>query len=170
MTELGPEAPPTSTLAVGLIEKPIKTVELGFLTILNAPPPRIEPPEGLSTTGRRTALANWLVDPANPLTARVMANRIWHYHFGRGIVPTSSDFGIMGTRASHPELLDWLSDEFVRSGWSTKHMHRLILTSSAYRQSSAFREDCSKADSSNRLLWRFPRQRLDAEEIRDASV
>jgi hypothetical protein len=170
MTELGSEAPPTSTLAVGLIEKPIKTVDPGFLTILNVPPPKIEPPQGLSTTGRRTALANWLVDPANPLTARVMVNRIWHYHFGRGLVSTPSDFGIMGTRPSHPELLDWLADEFVRSGWSVKHLHRLILMSSAYRQSTAFREDAAKIDSSNKLLWRFPRQRLDAEAIRDSSL
>src|SRR6266478_1327324 len=170
MTELGREAAPTSTLAVGLIEKPIKTVELGFLTILNAPPPRIEAPDGLSTTGRRTALANWLVDPANPLTARVMVNRIWHYHFGRGLVSTPSDFGIMGTRPSHAELLDWLAGEFVRGGWSTKHLHRLIVTSSAYRQSAGFREDAAKIDSSNRLLWRFPRQRMDAEAIRDSSL
>ncbi len=170
MTELGTDAPPTSTLAVGLYDKPVKTVEPGFLTILNVPPPTIEPPAGVSSTGRRTALANWLVDPGNPLTARVMANRIWHYHFGRGIVPTTSDFGIMGTRASHPELLDWLAAEFVRSGWSMKHMHRLILTSSAYRQSSAFRDEAAKVDSADRLLWRFPRQRLDAEEIRDASL
>src|SRR5260370_35365438 len=85
-----------------------------------------------------------------------MVNRIWHYHFGRGLVATPRDFGVMGTRPSHLELLDWLADEFVRSGWSIKHLHRLILTSSAYRQSAAFREDAAKADSANRLLWRVP--------------
>jgi len=170
MTELSREVPPTSTLAVGQIEKPLKQVEPGFLTILNAPAPKIEPPQGIESTGRRTALANWMVDPSNPLTARVMANRIWSYHFGRGIAATPSDFGIMGMRPTNPELLDWLADEFVRSGWSMKHLHRLIVTSNAYRQSTAFREDAAKVDSANRLLWRFPRQRLDAEVIRDSSL
>ena len=168
--KLGREAPPTSTLAVGQVEKPLKQVEPGFLTILNAPAPKIEPPATLESTGRRTALANWLVDRANPLTARVMANRIWSYHFGQGIVTTPSDFGVMGARPSNPELLDWLADEFAGSGWSMKHLHRLIVTSNTYRQSSAFREDAARIDSSNRLLWRFPRRRLDAEVIRDSSL
>jgi hypothetical protein len=170
MTELGPAPIPTSTLGGGQLEKPLHPVEPGFLTILDVPPPKIEPPAGAHTTGRRTALANWLVDPSNPLTARVMVNRLWAHHFGRGIVATPSDFGIMGMRPTHPELLDWLASEFVRSGWSMKHMHRLMVTSSAYRQASTFREEAAKADSANRLLWRFPRQRLDAEVIRDASL
>ena len=170
MAELGRDAPPTSTLSVGQFDKPVKQVEPGFLTILNAPPPSIAPPEGLASTGRRTALAQWVADPANPLTARVMVNRVWQFHFGRGIVGTPSDFGVMGARPTHPELLDWLAAEFVRDGWSVKRLHRLIVTSSAYRQAGDFREAAAKADSANRLLWRFPRQRLDAEVIRDSSL
>jgi len=99
-----------------------------------------------------------------------MANRIWHYHFGRGIVGTPSDFGIMGERPSHPELLDWLATEFVRAGWSMKHMHRLIMTSAAYQQSSAFQEEAAKVDDGDRLLWSFPRQRLEGEVIRDSAL
>jgi len=170
MTELGHDAPSTSTLAVGNVEKPLKEVEPGFLTILNAPAPKIERPAGIDSTGRRTALANWLVDPANPLTARVLVNRLWQHHFGKGIVGTPSDFGVMGTRPSNPELLDWLSAEFVRSGWSMKHMHRLMVTSSTYRQSSELRQDAAAIDDSDRYLWRFPRQRLDAEVIRDSAL
>lgn len=170
MTELGHDAPSTSTLAVGNVNKPLKEVEPGFLTILNQPLPKIVRPSGLDSTGRRTALANWIVDPANPLTARVMVNRLWQHHFGKGIVATPSDFGIMGYRPSNPELLDWLSSEFVRSGWSIKHMQRIMVTSNAYRQSSALRKEAAEIDEANKLLWRFPRQRLDAEVIRDSAL
>jgi hypothetical protein len=170
MSELGQDPPPTSSLTTGQLEKPIHTVEPGFLTILNVPPPKIEPCARPETSGRRTALANWLADPSNPLTARVMVNRIWGEHFGRGIVATPSDFGIMGMRPSNPELLDWLADEFVRGGWSIKHIQRLIVTSNAYRQTSAFREDAAKVDASNKLLWRFPRHHIDAEVIRDSAL
>lgn len=116
---------------------------------------------------RRVALANWIIDPANPLTARVIANRIWHYHFGRGLVATPSDFGAMGFRPSHPELLDWLAAELVEHGWSLKHLHRLVLTSRTYRQSSAPLPDALKADAGSEFLWRFPPRRLEAESIRD---
>jgi len=116
---------------------------------------------------RRVALANWIVDPANPLTARVIVNRIWHYHFGRGLVATPSDFGAMGFRPSHPELLDWLAAELVEHGWSLKHLHRLILTSRTYRQSSAPRPEALQADAGSEFLWRFPPRRLEAESIRD---
>ena len=170
MTELNREAPPTFTLAVGNYDKPLREVQPGFPSVLNPPPPNIQPPPGLASTGRRTALANWIVDPANPLTPRVMVNRIWQHHFGTGIVATPSDFGIMGTRPSHPELLDWLASEFMRSGWSMKHIHRLIVTSSTYRQSSAFRQEAANVDGPDKLLWRFPRQRIDAEVIRDSSL
>ena len=170
MTELGRDAPPTSTLAVGNVEKPIKEVQPGFPSVLNPPEPKIVRPTGLDSTGRRTALANWIADPTNPFTARVMVNRIWQHHFGKGIVATPSDFGVMGTRPSNPELLDWLASEFERSGWSIKHMHRLMVTSSTYRQSSAFREDAAEIDNSDKYLWRFLRQRLDAEVIRDATL
>jgi hypothetical protein len=119
-------------------------------------------------THRRLALAKWIVDPANPLTARVMANRIWQQHFGEGLVSTPSDFGLNGARPSHPELLDWLAAEFIASGWSVKHLHRLIVTSATYRQSGAPRKDALALDAGGRLLWRFPPRRLEAEAIRDA--
>jgi hypothetical protein len=116
---------------------------------------------------RRLALAKWIVDPANPLTPRVIVNRIWQFHFGSGIVDTPSDFGASGTPPSHPELLDWLAAEFVRSGWSIKQLHRLILNSGVWSQASLPRDDGMRADASSRLLWRFPPRRLDAESIRD---
>jgi hypothetical protein len=126
------------------------------------------------TAKPRTELAKWIVDPDNPLTARVMVNRIWQYHFGRGIVATSNDFGRMGARPTHPELLDYLANEFVASGFSVKHIHRLILNSNTYQQASQAPSDPAlKAlalakDPENKLFWRFSRQRLAAEQIRDA--
>jgi hypothetical protein len=170
MRDLGPKAPPTHVLAVGNYARPLKEVEPGFLTILDPEPAKITPPAGLGSTGRRTALARWLTDPANPLTARVMVNRLWHHHFGVGLVATPGDFGRMGQKPTHPELLDWLSSEFVRNGWSLKYMHRLMVTSDTYRQSSAYREEANKADPLNRLLWRFRPQRLEAEVIRDSAL
>ena len=116
---------------------------------------------------RRVALAKWLTAADNPLTPRVLANRVWHYHFGTGLVDTPSDFGYMGSRPSHPELLDWLATELQRGGWKLKPLHRLIMTSRAYRQSSHWREAASREDADSRLLWRFPPRRLSAEEIRD---
>ncbi len=117
---------------------------------------------------RRLALASWIAHPQNPLTARVMVNRIWQYHFGEGLVSTPSDFGVNGAAPSHPELLDWLASEFVEHGWSMKHIHRLILNSATYRQSSDAREDCLAVDASSRLLWRYPPRRMEAEPIRDS--
>ncbi|WP_461785035.1 PSD1 and planctomycete cytochrome C domain-containing protein [Prosthecobacter sp.] len=129
---------------------------------------------------RRQSLADWIASPQNPLTARVMVNRIWQGHFGTGLVPTPSDFGRMGMKASHPELLDWLAAEFVRSGWSVKHMHRLIVLSAAYRRSSRMGDLQSPSavenrrsldiDSESRYLWRFPSRRLEAESIRDSML
>jgi hypothetical protein len=139
-------------------------------------PPGILLPDGAAEAAAdaptpRAELAKWLTDPGNPLTARVMVNRIWHYHFGRGIVATPNDFGRMGQRPSHPELLDWLANEFVTSGFSVKHIHRLILASNTYRQSSdAGDAQGIEKDPDNRLLWHFSRRRLDAEEIRDAML
>jgi hypothetical protein len=121
----------------------------------------------------RVQLAKWLVDPDNPLTARVMVNRIWEYHFNRGIVDTPNDFGRMGSLPSHPELLDYLADQFVSGGFSVKAIHRLIVYSSTYQQSSSPQLDAAakavvdEKDPENKLLWRFNRRRLDAEEIRD---
>ena len=117
---------------------------------------------------RRLALARWMTHPANPLTARVMVNRIWQHHFGEGLVSTPSDFGVNGATPTHPELLDWLASEFVASGWSMKHLHRLIVNSETYRQSSEAREKGLTVDAASRFLWRYPPRRLEAEPIRDA--
>jgi len=120
----------------------------------------------------RLALAKWITDPANPLAARVMVNRIWQQHFGAGIVATPNDFGRMGARPSHPELLDWLANRFVEGGYRMKPLHRLILTSSAYQQDylAEAPEAAKNDDPDDRLLWRFPRRRLSAEELRDAML
>lgn len=117
---------------------------------------------------RRAALAEWIASRQNPLTARVMVNRIWQGHFGVGLVETPSDFGNNGMKPTHPELLDWLASEFIRSGWSVKHMHRLIVLSETYQQSSASNDQAAEKDSDVRLLWRFPSRRLEAEAIRDS--
>ena len=117
---------------------------------------------------RRVALAKFVAGPDNPLTARVIVNRIWQHHFGTGLVETPSDFGRMGSPPSHPELLDWLARELIDNNWSLKHIHRLILTSSTFRQSSAPREAALAVDTDSRLLWRFPPRRLDAEALRDS--
>lgn len=163
--EVGPEAPP--------IRIPRKTagpaISPGFLTILDEQPATITAPAGLATTGRRLALANWLTRPDNPVTVRVIVNRIWQYHFGRGLVATASDFGKLGEPPSHPELLDWLAQRFVKDGWSFKKMHRLLVTSMTYRQAATApaAEMALKKDPENRLWWRMTTRRLDAEQIRD---
>jgi Protein of unknown function (DUF1553)/Protein of unknown function (DUF1549) len=126
-----------------------------------------EPSPRARSTFRRAALANWIVAAENPLTARVLANRVWQGHFGVGLVPTASDFGAMGEQPELPELLDWLAAEFVAQGWSQKALHRLIVTSATYRQASRVRPDMAALDPDNTLWWRFPLRRLDAEEIRD---
>lgn len=168
IADVGAVAPPTHVLGVGLYTSPQEEVQPGFLSILDPSDTPVTRPKGLQSTGRRTALANWLGNPVNPLTGRVMVNRIWHHHFGTGIVATPGDFGVMGNRPSHPELLDWLTDEFVSNGWSMKQLHRLIMTSSVYRQSSLSREAARQADPSNKLMWRFEPSRLEAETIRDS--
>jgi mono/diheme cytochrome c family protein len=119
---------------------------------------------------RRKALAEWITSTENPLTARVIVNRIWHYHFGTGIVDTPSDFGRNGGRPSHPELLDWLASELIESSWSLKQIHRLICCSATYRQSSAGREQELAVDAGSRLLWRFPSRRIEAEVLRDSML
>lgn len=124
--------------------------------------------EEMSDGERRMALARWITDPHNPLTRRVIVNRLWHYHFGQGIVNTPSDFGHGGDRPSHPELLDWMADELAARGWSLKSMHRLIVTSRTYRQSSQFNAQAAAIDAQNRLLWRANPRRLDAESLHDS--
>ncbi len=120
----------------------------------------------------RRDLAEWIAQPGNPLTARVLVNRLWQHHFGKGLVATPNDFGARGDRPSHPELLDWLAEEFVRSGWSIKHLHRLMLLSAAYAQSSRAVADAPgrRVDPENRLLWRMNRQRLEGESLRDHAL
>jgi hypothetical protein len=164
VSDIGPEAPATRILSVGNYAVPKEEVQPGFLTLLDPTNAKVVKPEGVASTGRRTALAKWLTDPENPLPARVMANRIWHYHFGRGIVGTPSDFGVMGERPTHPELLDWLTREFVRKGWSMKQMHRLIMNSATYQQASSHEEDAA------RLFSAYPRRRLEGETIRDSAL
>ncbi len=117
---------------------------------------------------RRAALAQWLTDAANPLVRRVAVNRLWHYHFGVGLVATPSDFGFNGDRPSHPELLDWLAGELLRRQWSLKQLHRTMMLSSTYRQSCAPNAAARQIDEGNRLLWRMNRRRLEAEAVRDA--
>jgi cytochrome c553 len=119
---------------------------------------------------RRQVLADWLIDRKNPITPRVLANRVWHYHFGTGIVDTPSDFGFMGGRPTHPELLDWLANQVHTSGWRLKPVHRLLMLSQTYRQSGDFRATEASLDGQARYLWRYPPRRLSAEEIRDTML
>jgi hypothetical protein len=166
-TELGhPEAPATHIRFTGTHERPLEEVQPAFPAALTDEKPNIVPTA--TSSGRRTVLANWIASPKNPLTARVFVNRVWNQYFGTGIVRTVSDFGKAGEKPSNPELLDYLADNFVKEGWSIKKLHRQILLSSVYRQSSAHRADAYKADPDNLLLAVFPRKRLDTEEIRDS--
>ena len=134
--------------------------------------PDDEPELSAAVTDPRTRLAQWLVSPKHPLTARVYVNRIWQQHFGAGLVKTVNDFGVKGDRPSHPELLDWLAATLVENGWRAKPIHRLLVLSSTYRQSSRapLAAEAARSDPENRLLWRFNRRRLSAEEIRDAML
>ena len=142
-----------------------KLVRRGFLQVLGGQ----KLPETAKGSGRRE-LADWLTQTDHPLTARVMVNRIWHYHFGRGLVPTPSDFGVRGTAPSHPELLDHLADLFVKNGWSIKQMHRAIMTSRTYRLANDEHAANLAADPENHFLWRANRRRLDAEQLRDSML
>ena len=144
----------------------------GYLTVLirGTEPPVAKPPKRTDyvTSGRRRALAEWIASPDNPLTARVIVNRIWNWHFGRGLVATPGNFGKMGVRPSHPELLDWLATEFVRQGWSIKQLHRLIMNSETYKLESAFFNGSNaEHDRENVYLWRYPVRRLEGEILRD---
>ena len=126
------------------------------------------PAQNAKTTGRRTALAQWIVSPDNPLPARVMANRIWQHHFGRGIVRSASNFGFAGDPPTHPELLDWLATEFIAGGWRLKRIHKLILMSQAYQAASTGHPGALVTDPLNDAFWRFDMRRLTAEELRDS--
>ena len=169
ITESGPVPPPTHVMIRGSAHAEGALVRPGFPEIWGGEEARIPPPaEDARTSGRRLALAEWITRPDHPRTARVMVNRIWQHHFGRGICATPNDFGYLGTEPSHPELLDWLATEFVAKGWSVKAMHRLILNSRSYRLASSSSPSAASRDPDNLLLWRFNPRRLTAEEIRDS--
>jgi mono/diheme cytochrome c family protein len=166
-----PRPPATHVLARGNPYAKKEAVEPGFPLVLGFPEPVIPPPgRDAKSSGRRKALADWVADPRNPLTARVMANRVWQHHFGKGIVPTPNDFGKLGEPPTHPELLDWLASEFVATGWRLKPLHRLLMTSAAYQRASAADANNLVADPANNLLWRFNARRLTAEEVRDSML
>lgn len=165
------EPSPTYVLLRGEHTKPGKLVGPGVPSVLTdgrTPFESAPPFPGASQTGRRLAFAKWLTRADHPLTARVMVNRIWFHHFGRGLVSTLENFGTKGDRPSHPELLDWLAIQFVERGWSIKEMHRLIMHSHTYRQSSTITEDRLRGDPTNRWLSRMPLRRMDAEALRDS--
>jgi len=143
-------------------------MDAGVLTVATWQPVKFSPaPPQAPSSNRRRQFAEWIASRNNPLTARVMVNRIWQHHFGEGIVRSTSNFGITGEPPSHPELLDWLAVDFMGHGWSIKQMHRLMMTSDAYQRSSDDLEANLPIDSDNREFWRMPRQRLEAEAIRD---
>jgi hypothetical protein len=161
---------PTHVLSRGNVEKKGERVSAGALSAVKVPAPdfglALDAAEGV----RRLKLAEWIADPRNPLTARVYVNRLWHYHFGRGLVGTPNDFGYNGDRPSHPELLDWLATEFLANGGSTKKLHKQIMLSGTYRQASTFNPQAAAKDGENRLQWRFPPRRLEGEAVRDAML
>jgi hypothetical protein len=159
---------PTHVLIRGDIEKPAERVGAAGLSAIRTPSPDLglglDAPEG----ERRLKLAEWIADPRNPLPPRVLVNRVWHWHFGQGIARTPSDFGFNGDRPSHAELLDWLALRFRDENGSVKRLHRLIMTSATYQQSSAFSAAAAEKDPDDRLLWRFAPRRIEGEAVRDA--
>lgn len=162
---------PTVIFERGDVRKPGNVVEPAGLSLFSSISGDLQLAPDAPEGERRIRFARWLTDPKHPLTARVMVNRIWQQHFGTGLIETPSDFGINGDPPSHPELLDWLATEFVRSGWSVKSLHRLIMTSHAWRQKSMIASElaiaASEKDAANRLLWRFPLRPLEGEVTRD---
>jgi len=159
---------PIHVLSRGNVLAPAHEAQPGALSAVESLPARFDLPPDHAEGDRRAALARWIASPDNPLTWRSIVNRVWQYHFGRGIVATASDFGRMGAEPTHPELLDWLAAEFRDGGGSLKSLHRLIVTSAAYRQASGVREECAAIDADDRFLWRQQRRKLEAEAIRDA--
>ena len=170
--DMGGEPTPTRILLRGDPANPGQRVEAGVPSVLRegiSPYQIIKPIWTTDTSGNRLALARWLIQPNHPLTSRVIVNRIWQQHFGNGIVTTPENFGHLGAKPTHPELLDWLATEFVQQKWSIKALHKLIMTSSAYRQSSHFDlASVSEKDPDNALLSRFPMRRMDGDQIRDS--
>lgn len=171
MRDQSMDAPKTHVLHAGAMDSPLEETAPGMLSILDPAPATIVAKPELNSSGRRTALANALADAKNPLTTRVIVNRVWQYHFGRGIAGTPNDFGLMGERPSHRELLDWLTSTFTGTdGWSIKKLHKRIVLSATYRQASEHNAEAAKVDGENKLLWRYPRRRLEAEAIRDSML
>jgi mono/diheme cytochrome c family protein len=167
------EPSPSYIYRRGEFNQPGRLVGPGVPSVLTdgRTPFEVKPPwPGAKKTGRRLALARWLIEPDNPLTSRVMVNRIWKHHFGEGIVRSLDNFGKLGTPPTHPDLLDWLAREFIARGWSMKSMHRLMMTSSTYRQSSLVSRKADRLDPENELLSRMPLRRMDAEEVRDTLI
>ena len=168
-----PGVPTSRVMIRGEYDNPGDIVEPGFLSVIsgNQDPAsiRLDPFKRWPTRSRRMALAKWIASEDNPMTARVIVNRLWHWHFGQGIVQTPSDFGQLSGGPSHKELLDWLAEKLVTDKWSLKAIHRVILNSATYRQSSAHTDEVAeRTDPENRLLWRFNRRRLDAAAVRDS--
>lgn len=189
MTDSNEKIPVTHVLFQGDHKQEREAVDPGFVSALDPNPARIQKPASSKTSGRRLTLAEWITATNNPFTARVLVNRVWQGHFGKGLVATANDFGLAGARPSHPELLDWLATEFMRQGWSLKRLHKLIVTSAVYRQASSIpvrKEDLvevattpgkspgrnvqspEQVDAENLLLWRQNLRRLSAEQLRDS--
>jgi hypothetical protein len=167
LTEIPGTAPTTYLFNRGDHEQPKQAVPAGGLVILDDRLP-LPAPSAAPTSGRRLALARWLTDARHPLTARVLVNRFWMHHFGKGLVGTPGDFGVLGERPTHPELLDYLARDFIEHGWQLKRLHRQIMTSTVYRQSAQRDPAKDHIDPDNRLLGRMPVRRLEAEVLRDA--
>jgi mono/diheme cytochrome c family protein len=161
---------PVHLLARGDVKRPGDLMSAAGIACVPGPNPQFDLSDTSGEAARRVALARWLTDAKNLLTRRSIVNRVWHYHFGRGLVETPNDFGHMGALPSHPELLDWLAFWFLDNGGSLKQLHRLLVTSAAYRQSSANNAEFSRLDSDNRYLWRMNRARLDAETVHDTML
>ena len=171
--ETGPSPPDVQLLNGGDPNRPGQTVEPAFLTMLPAVHRSVvPPPSDAKTSGRRLQLARWIADPDNPLTARVLVNRLWQHHFGEGLSRTPDNFGVLGAAPTHPKLLDWLACELVEGGWRIKRIHKLIMLSAAYRMDSTHEReaDYASVDFGNELWWRRNRQRLQAEPLRDAML
>jgi Protein of unknown function (DUF1553)/Protein of unknown function (DUF1549)/Planctomycete cytochrome C len=170
LTGLRRQSQPTVILERGDINLPGDIVQPGGLSVVAGLPADLGLQENSTDAERRRAYAQWIVDPRHPLTARVMVNRVWHHHFGRGLVATPSDFGFNGGRPSHPHLLDWLTSRFVEEGWSLKALHRRILLSATWQQAATWNPTAAKNDADNQLLWRYAPRRLEAETVRDAML
>lgn len=171
VTEAGSQPPPTHVLTRGNPHAEADPVEPRFPEVLGGKRPEYAPPVSGQTSGRRSALAAWITDPkAQPLTARVTANRLWQYHFGRGIVRTPNDFGFQGSKPTHPELLDFLASRLIENDWHLKPLHRMMVLSATYQMSSQSQVDGFSTDPDNNRFWRFNARRLTAEEIRDSML